>query len=321
MARNNNTEEPTAERNPLDILLESEGEAVEQANERAMAAQEEASRLYNEFITARDNGQAAMRTLLQGSQPRYNAERAERLRKAAIVQSFGDMATALARGVAAYGPRGAGYVPRTNTNSPLASIEEINRMREVYRQNKKAWDNQMLNFNLANERAKVQAAESLYTAAQERANTERERAEDAAQRRRERAAEAAMLGIRLNHEATENEKTRENARTIATIREGNERRPTTTDGNERRITPTDENNLVARIYLRLHPGSENVRTSTSPGPYGGDETTTTRERHTMASAAAAGYEDEATMAALRLMQDYNITIDEAIDAVIASREE
>ncbi len=293
MARNNNTEEPTAGRDALDILLASEGEAVTQAEERARAAQEEASRLYNEFITARDNGQAAMRTLLQGSQPRYNTERAERLRKSAIIQSFGDMATALARGVAAYGPRGAGYVPRTNTNSPLASIEEINRMREVYRQNKKAWDNQMLNFNLANERAKVQAAESLYTAAQERANAERVRAEDAAQRRTERAAEAAMLDIRLNHEASENEKTRENARTIASIREGNERRTTT----------TDDNNMVGQIYIRLHPGSENTRTSTRPGQYGGVETTTTSEGHTLASAAVAGYADEATMAVWQLIQE------------------
>lgn len=151
-----------------------------QKTEEAKRADAEAEQMLERYQKLIEDGHSGMSALFKRKEPKYDTDKEERLRKAAIVQSFGDMAVAMARGVTAFNKRtGAGYVPSDDLNSPLASIKEINKMRELYAKQRADWEEAMLGNEMAAIKAREEAAKSLATAAQTRATNARKAADDA----------------------------------------------------------------------------------------------------------------------------------------------
>lgn len=151
-----------------------------QKAEEAKRADAEAEQMLERYQKLIEDGHSGMSALFKRKEPKYDTDKEERLRKAAIVQSFGDMAVAMARGVTAFNKRtGAGYVPSGDLNSPLASIKEINKMRELYAKQRADWEEAMLGNEMAAIKAREEAAKSLATAAQTRATNARKAADDA----------------------------------------------------------------------------------------------------------------------------------------------
>lgn len=134
------------------------------------ATQTRANELLDAYKTAQANGDSAISALLKSAEPKRKENEEKRLRNIAKVQAFGDMLSAAARGVFAYNKKGMGYVPKVDLNSPLKNIEKLNEMRDLYLKEKKAWDADMLKFNIEREADKEAAAKALATAAQERAD-------------------------------------------------------------------------------------------------------------------------------------------------------
>lgn len=148
--------------------------------EEAKRADAEAVQMLERYNKLIEDGHSGMSALFRKKEPQYDTGKEERLRKAAIVQSFGDMAVAMARGITAFNKRtGAGYVPSGDLNSPLASIKEINKMRELYAKQRADWEEAMLGNEMATIKAREEAAKSLATAAQTRATNARKAADDA----------------------------------------------------------------------------------------------------------------------------------------------
>lgn len=163
-----------------DPLLEGAVVNATQKAEEAKRADAEAVQMLERYNKLIEDGHSGMSALFRKVEPKYDTGKEERLRKAAIVQSFGDMAVAMARGITAFNKRtGAGYVPSGDLNSPLASIKEINKMRELYTKQRADWEEAMLGNEKAAIKAREEAAKSLATAAQTRATNARKAADDA----------------------------------------------------------------------------------------------------------------------------------------------
>jgi hypothetical protein len=118
--------------------------------------------------TARDeaiaNKTSVLNTIFEEYKPKYDEDKEKRLRQRAVIQSLGDMLSAAAVGVNAYGKRGMGYVPQMGEGSHLKSLEEINRQKEEYRKANEAWKEFEIKRKIADEDAKVSAADALLTA-------------------------------------------------------------------------------------------------------------------------------------------------------------
>lgn len=111
--------------------------AAEQAAVSAQQATYNAQR--RKVEEARKNGTSVANALFEEQKPKYDENKEKRLRNRAIVQSLGDMLSAVAMGAHAYGKKGAGYVPKTTSSGHLDSLAEINRMREEYRKKGEEW--------------------------------------------------------------------------------------------------------------------------------------------------------------------------------------
>lgn len=146
---------------------------------QANAAQQRANELLEAYNTARANGDSAIGALMQGSKPVRKEVDEKRLRNAAKIQAFGDVLSAATSGYFAFNKKGAGYVPNVSLNSPFKNLEKLNELEKEYQQRKLKWDADMLNYAISRETAKQAAAQSLYTAAQKRADDATKAADDA----------------------------------------------------------------------------------------------------------------------------------------------
>jgi hypothetical protein len=162
-------------------MLGAEMQAAQEKQEQRHKDYTDAVEAFNK---AQAEGHSGMLALLDANRPKYDKDKEKRLRNTAIIQSLGDMLTNAARGFFAFRKgKGQGYVPNIADNSPLRSLEELNRMRKEYQEREEAWKTLKLNFDIQQEQAKIAAAEKLAT----RAYEEVKRGDDALQKYKELA--------------------------------------------------------------------------------------------------------------------------------------
>lgn len=123
------------------------------------------------------NGTSLVLDMLKESKPEYDEAKAKRLRNRAIVQSLGDMLSAVAMGAHAYGKKGAGYVPKMAESGHMQSLAEVDKMRDEYLKRGEEWKNLELNWKKAQADAKIAAEEKLLTKEEEKLATATSKAE------------------------------------------------------------------------------------------------------------------------------------------------
>ena len=110
------------------------------------------------------NKTSVTNTIFTEYKPKYDENKEKRLAKRAVAQSLGDLLSAVTSGYYAFRggkKKGMGYVPTLPEGSHLKSLEEINRMKEEYRKANEAWKDFEIKQKLADEDAKVAAAQTL----------------------------------------------------------------------------------------------------------------------------------------------------------------
>jgi hypothetical protein len=127
--------------------------------------------------TAIQNGTSLVLNMLKDTKPEYDETKAKRLRNRAIVQSLGDMLSAVAMGAHAYGKKGAGYVPKMAESGHMQSLAEVDKMRDEYLKRGEEWKNLELNWKKAQADAKIAAEEKLLTKEEEKLATATSKAE------------------------------------------------------------------------------------------------------------------------------------------------
>ena len=135
--------------------------AREQAEVEAQRAKYDAQA--QKVSKAQEEGRSVVGALLEQQKPVYDENKDKRLRNRAIVQSLGDMLSAVAMGAHAYGKKGAGYVPKPTDGGHLTSLSEVDKMREEYLKRGEEWKNLELNWKKAQADAKIAAEEKLLT--------------------------------------------------------------------------------------------------------------------------------------------------------------
>jgi hypothetical protein len=134
------------------------------AEQAAVDAQQAKYKAQAEKVAkARESGTSVFGAILEETKPVYDANKEKRLRNRAIVQSLGDMLSAVAMGAHAYGKKGAGYVPKPTEGGHLLSLSEIDKMREEYRKRGEAWKTLNLGIKKSQAEAAVAAEEKLLT--------------------------------------------------------------------------------------------------------------------------------------------------------------
>lgn len=159
--------------------------AREQAEVEAQRAKYDAQT--QKVSKAREEGRSVVGALLEQQKPVYDENKDKRLRNRAIVQSLGDMLSAVAMGAHAYGKKGAGYVPKPTDGGHLTSLSEVDKMREEYLKRGEAWRTLNLNWKKAQADADLAAEQSLLTAEDARLKEAETKAE------KTRAAQAEIL--------------------------------------------------------------------------------------------------------------------------------
>lgn len=166
-------EQPTGGTTGQDVVsvYDSLGQSLAEEAETYQGALDAKKQRVEDAKTARDNAitnrTSVLNTIFEDHKPKYDEDKEKRLRQRAVIQSLGDMLSAAAVGVNAFGKRGMGYVPQMGEGSHLKSLEEINRMKEEYRKANEAWKEFEIKRKIADEDAKVSAADALLTAEKE----------------------------------------------------------------------------------------------------------------------------------------------------------
>lgn len=149
-------------------------EADQKVIEEREKAVEEQKKKRDEAI---QNGTSLVLNMLKESKPEYDEAKAKRLRNRAIVQSLGDMLSAVAMGAHAYGKKGAGYVPKMAESGHMQSLAEVDKMRDEYLKRGEEWKNLELNWKKAQADAKIAAEEKLLTEEEAKLATAKSKAE------------------------------------------------------------------------------------------------------------------------------------------------
>lgn len=184
--------------------------------EEAVAAREAQTATRRQRLEeAQRNRTSILGAIMEEHKPKYDADKERRLRNRAIVQSLGDMLSAAVVGVNAFGKRGAGHVTPLSGESALASLNEINRMREEYRQRGEEWRDLELKYKSALADEEVAAAQALLT--KEEAELARDKASLEAARGQARNYDMAMAQQKAYEE--ERERAREHAIYMETLRQ------------------------------------------------------------------------------------------------------
>lgn len=117
---------------------------------------------------ASENKTSVYQAILEEQKPVRKEEEEKMLRNRALIKGFGDVASAIASGVHAYGKRGAGVVPTLAENSPLKDIEKLNALRAEYLKRKEAWKALDMKLRMSDADAKSTEAKEAYKNALER---------------------------------------------------------------------------------------------------------------------------------------------------------
>lgn len=176
------TEEATEEEvyAPIMNYVMQRNARAQQLAEQAALEEEQAREFERAFHESGIAGREKMLDMLKDREPQRDVDQEKRLRTLSKVQAWGDMLNALTAGIVANtGKYGKGYVPYIPKNSALGSIDKLNKMQDEYRKRKLEWDNNMLNFELGNEQAKMEAAKALATNAANKAAATRKAAAEA----------------------------------------------------------------------------------------------------------------------------------------------
>jgi hypothetical protein len=238
-------------------------------------------------------GRSVYNAMFQKRKPEYDANKEKRLRNRAIVQSLGDILSAVASGAIAYGGRGQGYVPALPKDSALASLEDINKMRREYETANKEWEDLDLTYRLKAIEAEEEALKKMGIAEAEEVN---QGAERVASKKKE-AQQAYRDVLKTIHSEEQAEKQRqftasENAKNRST-------RTTRGGGNPQEIE--DEVTLTFAELLNggnIYGETERESTTTGPNAYGILTTSTTTTR------APKKYNDLSALEKRTLIQKY-----------------
>jgi hypothetical protein len=157
------TQTTTEPENPYEVRLGQLRAEVE-AEEEAYTKQNEAyARRLEKVRAAKENHRSVIASIAEDQKPKYDENRAKKLRNIAIVQSLGDMLSAAARGYFAYRKGGAGVVPNVKTDSPFKPLDEINKMREEYLKRNEEWKELDASLKIKQSEAEIAAEEALAT--------------------------------------------------------------------------------------------------------------------------------------------------------------
>lgn len=241
---------------------------LQREDARVAASEARAAERRQRLEEAQKNRTSLLGAIIQERKPKYDADKERRLRNRAIVQSLGDMLSAAVVGVNAFGKRGAGHVTPLNSESALASLNEINRMREEYRQRGEEWRDLELNYRQALADDEVAAAQALLT--KEEAELARNKQALDAARGRQQSYDMAMAQQKASEE--ERERAREHAIYMETLRQQGD-----SERGEREQTQNADDFAVKTIAEMVLGGSA----------YGKDVKTTT-ERKTREKIGADG---------------------------------
>ena len=273
-------EQKVAEQEPapsaLDIMTAQAMSLGAQAEEE-QKAQDERVAQFAKNQEARQKaiaeGRSVYNAMFQKRKPEYDANKEKRLRNRAIVQSLGDILSAVASGAIAYGGRGQGYVPALPKDSALASLEDINKMRREYETANEEWEDLDLTYRLKAIEAEEEALKKMDIAEAEEVS---QGAKRVASKKKE-AQQAYRDVLKTIHSEEQAEKQRqftasENAknRSARTTRDG---------GNLQEIE--DEVTLTFAELLyggNIYGETERVSTTTGPNAYGQETTSTTTTR-------------------------------------------
>lgn len=255
------------------LSLGAQAEEEQKAQEARMA---EYAKKQEEWEKRKSEGRSGLRAIFEEQKPEYDAEKEKRLRNRAIVQSLGDILSAVASGAIAYGGRGQGYVPTLTKGSALRSLEEINKMRAEYQKADKEWRDLDVAYRIKGIEAEEEALNKLSSAEEARIKEGAERVERKAKESRQaqmdvlkaiNAAEQAEAQRQFT--ASENAKNRE-------ARKDNE--------GSGKPTPREIEDEVTLTFAELLYGgdiygeTERVSTTTGPNAYGQETTSTTTTR-------------------------------------------
>lgn len=149
--------------NPYEVRLGQLRAEVEAEEEAYKKQNEEYARRLEKARAARENHRSVIASIVEDNKPKYDENRAKKLRNIAIVQSLGDMLSAAARGYFAYRKGGAGVVPNVKTDSPFKPLDEINKMREEYLKRNEEWKELDDSLKIKQSEAEIAAEEALAT--------------------------------------------------------------------------------------------------------------------------------------------------------------
>lgn len=296
---------------------------IERAEAESVAKEAEAARLLNDYRTIAEQGGAARSALMAQAEPKKDERRERAITNVAKAQAWGDMLTALTSGIVANtGKYGKGYMPYVPSGSALDSIGKLNELQKEYQQRKMAWDEKMLNFDLAKEAAKVEAARSLATTAAQDAKDARTRAR--------KVQDDAVKGVFDWNKFVLEEEGRNkraqyaqdsaNARTAATIAAADAR----AKNNKTAENKTAENRKADILQLAamfgLQPTAYEVTTTRREGGFNaGTETKSGVRTKSSDELLQEAYADERIQAAIIYM-DNGYTLQEAYDMVMEDQQ-
>ena len=148
--------------------LQTGAARVASAVQSMTALDKERKEAMDKLAKARENETSVWQSVLEEEKPVRKEDEEKMLRNRALIKGFGDVASAIASGVHAYGKRGAGVVPTLADNSPLKDIEKLNALREEYLKRKEAWKALDMKLRMADADDKSTEAKEAYKSALER---------------------------------------------------------------------------------------------------------------------------------------------------------
>lgn len=124
----------------VNTSLQQHKNAVEEAGNKLNTTSEAIDPAKEALKAARENQLSFRRALVNESKPVRKENDEKMARRAALIKSGGDLLSALAVGINAYGKNGAGVVPTLAENSPLKELEKMNKLQAEYTKRKEAWE-------------------------------------------------------------------------------------------------------------------------------------------------------------------------------------
>lgn len=146
----------------LNTSLQQHKNAVEEAGNNLTTASEAIDPAEEALKAARENQLSFRRALVNESKPVRKENDEKMARRAALIKSGGDLLSALAVGINAYGKNGAGVVPTLAENSPLKELEKMNKLQEEYAKRKEAWESIERKLRMEEKSAETAEASEAY---------------------------------------------------------------------------------------------------------------------------------------------------------------